>query len=132
MANLEDGVAEVLGKIVVGYIKTKVRFLHSFLETLDLFFLVIGLEAVKQDKAEAISHPCLETHGRLAVFELTEVVLVELKIILVGNAVEVESRFPFQIVMLIIDMVGNSACGIEVVAGDLWVTATQSFDYLFI
>lgn len=51
-----------------------------------------------------------------------EVVLVELKVILVGYAVEVKSCLPFQVVVLIIYMVSNAACGIEVVASYLWVT----------
>ncbi len=49
-----------------------------------------------------------------------------------GNAVEVESHFPLQPIVLIIDVVSDAADAVEIVTGDLRIAVSQSFDNLFV
>ena len=49
-----------------------------------------------------------------------------------GDAVEVQSVLPFQLITLIIDMVGDAANAIKVVTGDLRVAVSQSFNDRFV
>ena len=131
-ANLIDRVAEVLGEVVVGHVETQAGLLHSLLEALQAVLLIVVLQAVEQHEAEAVDHPRLQRQPRLTVLQLPEVVLVEREIIFMGDAVEVQSVLPFQLITLIIDMVGDAANAIKVVTGDLRVAVSQSFNDRFV
>lgn len=68
--------------------------------------LVVVLQSVEQHEAEAVDHPRLQRQPGLAVLQLPEVVFVEREVIFMGDAVEVQSVLPLQLIALLIDMYG--------------------------
>lgn len=131
-ANLIDRVAEVLSEVVVWHVEAQTGLLHPLLEALQAVLLVVVLQSVEQHEAEVVDHPRLQRQPRLAVLQLPEVVLVEREVILMGDAVEVQSVLPFQVITLLINVVGDAANAIEVVTRDLRVAVSQSFDNRFV
>lgn len=57
---------------------------------------------------------------------------VEGEVIFMGDAVEVHARLQSKIILLVIDVPGNTAVAVEVVTGYPWVAVVQSFDDHFV
>ena len=95
-------------------------------------FLLHALQLVEQQEAEAIYHPRFQRHRGLAVLQGFELVIEEIKIVLMGQRHEVHAGLMAQVVSLIINTICHSAVAIEVFFHYLTVTILESLQDVII
>ena len=89
-------------------------------------FLLHALQLVEQQEAEAIYHPRFQRHRGLAVLQGFELVIEEIKIVLMGQRHEVHAGLMAQAVSLVIDAICHSTVAIEVFLHYLAVAILES------
>ena len=118
--------------VVIGDIKREIRLPYPLVHRTDFKFRLIRLQTIKQHKAKTIDHPCLQLHRRIAVVELAEVMAVEREVILMSNAVEVETGLAVEPIPIIIYSIGYAAVFIEILPCDSVVLAFQTIHNLLV
>ena len=121
-------VAELLGEAVAGHVKTQIRALHPLFKTHVAALFLLLPELVKNQIAETVDHPCQEAHGRTSVFQLAEIVSIELEVIFVGERKEVHTGLADQTVTPVENTVGNLAVVVEVLAHYITVAPAEALD----
>ena len=101
---------------------------HGEVQAVNVELVGLLLEAVEDDVAEAANHPVAQARLWRAVGERSPVVHLQREVVFVGQRVEVHTRNPRHLVLLIIDMVGHLAGVVEEVARDALVVLHEPFE----